>query len=127
MRQLTIIIPCLLWGFALLGQAKTKENIKYRTLFDIKSSYCAIKTNGVVGQSNRRLAYQGNGFGTSSTSTMLLMENGQNEISIEFGGLNWFNEEIKEEKTRAEFNAKASCKAELFRIEDDSRERLSTI
>src|SRR5699024_7488133 len=91
------------------------------------NSYCAIKTNGVIGQDNRRLAYAGHGFGTSSTSSMLLMENGQNEISIEFGGLNWFDEEIKEEKLRAEFNPKASCKAELYRFQGDNQQVLGTI
>ena len=62
MRQLTIIMLFLLCSFALLGQAKTKENIKYRTLFDIKNSYCAIKTNGVIGQDNREWAYEGHGY-----------------------------------------------------------------
>src|SRR5699024_11842948 len=77
------------------SQAKAAAAIKYRTLFDIKNSYCAIKTNGVIGQDNRRLAYRGHGFGTASTAAMLMMENGQNEISIEFGGLNWFDEDRK--------------------------------
>src|SRR5699024_9958713 len=100
---------------------------KYRTLFDIKNSYCAIKTNGVIGQDNRRLAYAGHGYGTASTAAMLLMENGQNEISIEFGGLNWFKEEITEEKLRTTFEAGASCKAELYRFEGDNQQKLSSI
>src|SRR5699024_7733875 len=80
-----------------------------------------------IGQDNREWAYEGRGFGTASTAAMLMMENGQNEISIEFGSLNWFDEEIKEEKLRTEFNHKASCKAELYRFEGDNQQVLGTI
>src|SRR5699024_5245307 len=37
------------------------------------------------------------------------------------------DEEIKEEKLRAEFNPKASCKAELYRFEGDNQQVLGTI
>src|SRR5699024_6253062 len=127
MRKLKIIISLLLLCFILISQAKAAAPIKYRTLFDIKNSYCAIKTKGVIGQDNREWAYEGRGFGTASTAAMLMMENGQNEISIEFGSLNWFDEEIKEEKLRTEFNPKASCKAELYRFEGDNQQVLGTI
>ncbi|WBM68871.1 hypothetical protein OH773_11695 [Buttiauxella sp. WJP83] len=56
-----------------------------RSRFNIQDAYCAIKTNGVTGFSNQRSAWIENGGSTgaiSSTNAMMLMENGENEISL---------------------------------------------
>lgn len=52
------------------------EPLRVRSVFDINSVFCAIKTNGVLGMDNRDSAFEVWGFGTASTNALLLLENG---------------------------------------------------
>ncbi|MFN3070412.1 hypothetical protein ACKWMY_20175 [Serratia sp. J2] len=98
-----------------------------RSLFDIQYAFCAIKTNQVVGMDNRNSAREGRGFGTSSTAAMMLMENGENEISLEIGALGWFNKKELPEPERAQFYPQAGCKLELTKMRGSNSEVLSAI
>lgn len=69
------------------GLYSSDNHQKIRSRFNIQESYCAIKTNGVLGFSNRKDVLRENGDSTgttsSSTNAMMLMENGENEISLD--------------------------------------------
>lgn len=46
------------------GFCSNDNQQKIRSKFNIEESYCAIKTNGVLGFSNRRSAWRANGDST---------------------------------------------------------------
>ncbi|MFV8903940.1 hypothetical protein ABQ333_01595 [Serratia fonticola] len=98
-----------------------------RSLFDIQYAFCAIKTNQIVGIENRNSARGGRGFGTASTAAMMLMENGENEISLEFGALGWFDKKVTSVSERAHFHPQAGCKLELTAMRGSNNEILSAI
>lgn len=100
---------------------------KIRSLFNIKNSFCLIKTNGVKGLDNRNSAYAGRGGGISSTNALLLLENGENEVSLEIGALGWFSKENITESQRGEFNSLASCKLDLVLFDDGKQKKLASI
>lgn len=75
-----------------LAAFSSNEPQKIRSLFNIQQAYCAIKTNDVTGFDNRKSAWKGRGGGISSTNTLMLVENGENEISLEIGALGWFSD-----------------------------------
>lgn len=89
------------------------EPLRIRSVFDINSAFCAIKTNGVLGMDNRDSAVAGRGFGTSSTNALLFLENGENEITVEVGALGWFSQEIVGDNERTAFKPDAGCKVAL--------------
>ncbi|AYM91225.1 MULTISPECIES: hypothetical protein [Serratia] len=121
-------LALLLSGVMMTLTANAEEPRLYiRSLFDIEYAFCAIKTNGVLGMDNRNSAREGRGFGTSSTAAMLFLENGENEISLEFGALGWFNEKAMSESERELFNSQAGCKLELTAMRGNKSEVLSAI
>lgn len=87
------------------------EQKMVRSVFDISYAFCAIKTNGVQGAENRSSALAGRGYGTSSTNSMLALENGINKISIEFGSLDWFSD--NGDQPKGIFKADSSCSLSL--------------
>lgn len=103
---------------------------KIRSRFNIQESYCAIRTNGVLGFSNRDDAWAENGDPTgaiSSTNAMMLMENGENEISLEIGALGWFSDKPASTEERARFLPKAGCSLNLVRFTKQNETILSSI
>ncbi|WP_104925283.1 hypothetical protein [Rahnella sikkimica] len=105
------------------------ENVplKIRTLFNIKDSFCSIKTNGVTGMDNRESAFDGYGRGISSTNSLLFMENGENEISLEIGSTAWFSDKKIDDSTRAIFSNSASCQIDLIRWDNKNKTTLGSI
>ncbi|PQQ39910.1 hypothetical protein C6H65_18280 [Photorhabdus luminescens] len=115
-------------GVVVMQGANANEPRLYiRSLFDIQYAFCDIKTNGVTGMDNRDSAREGRGFGTSSTAAMLLMANGENEISLEFGALGWFSSDNLSDETRNRFNPEAKCSLELTAMRGKKSEVLTAI
>ncbi|TQI79677.1 hypothetical protein FHU10_0224 [Serratia fonticola] len=117
---------CLFGGIMSTANAQT-DKIIYRSVFDIKNAFCSIKTNGVVGQDNRSDAGIGRGFGTGSTSAMLFMENGENEISVEIASTNWFDEKLTNEHDKNRFDKDAYCNLNLIKYKKNKSENISNI
>ncbi len=119
----------LLWlGVIAMSDANASEPRLYiRSLFDIQYAFCDIKTNGVTGMDNRDSAREGRGFGTGSTASMLFMANGENEISLEFGALDWFSPSEMSDKTRNHFGPEAKCTLELMAMRGKKSEVLTAI
>ena len=104
-----------------------EKPLKIRSLFNIKSAFCNIKTNGVTGMDNRKSAYSGSGGGISSTNSLLFLENGTNEISIEIGSLDWFSEDQNNKGDFGNFDPNASCKLELVRFKENKNISIASI
>lgn len=122
----TVLAGVLIVGFIMSSNTYASENkLKIRTLFDINKSFCAIRTNGVLGMDNRYSALEGVGIGTSSTNAMLLLENGMNDITLEFGSLGWFSDDKKGQKEREEFSSDSYCKVALTAFSGENRKTLS--
>lgn len=98
-----------------MSSANATERI--RSAFDISYSYCAILTNGVQGMDNRRSAAAGRGFGTASTNSMMLLENGQNDITVQIGALGWFDKHSSDGDDYKKFHPEAYCKLDLTLFE----------
>jgi hypothetical protein len=126
MKSLRIALLCFAMGIAQSSIAE-EPRLYIRSLFNFEYAFCAIKTNGVLGIDNRNSAREGRGFGTSSTAAMMLMENGENEISLEIGALGWFNKEELPEPERTQFYPQAGCKLELTKMRGSNSEVLSAI
>ncbi|EJM1487996.1 hypothetical protein [Escherichia coli] len=112
------------------GFCSNDNQQKIRSKFNIEESYCAIKTNGVLGFSNRRSAWRANGDSTgaiSSTNAMMLMANGENEISLEIGALGWFSDKPASMEKRGRFFPKAGCSLDLVRFIKQEETLLSSI
>lgn len=128
MKLLTFISVTLLMGGTMTLPAHASETtLKIRSLFNIKQAYCSIKTNGVKGLDNRKSAYHGRGGGISSTNSLLFLENGENEISLEIGALGWFSDQNLDDSERGKFDALSSCKLELVRFEGQKKIILTTL
>jgi len=118
-------------GFILLGyfmsanSYASEDKIKIRSLFDIKKSFCAIKTNGVLGMDNRDSALEGEGLGTSSTNALLVLENGINDITLEIGALGWFSGEKKKQEERERFDPDSYCKLVLTLFSGEDRKTIT--
>lgn len=114
MKPLFLASLILMCGVGMSVMANAKEEvIKIRSLFNIKHSFCAIKTNEVLGMDNRNSAYEGRGGGISSTNALLFLENGENEISLEIGSLQWFSREDMDDSSRERFTPGSGCKLDL--------------
>ncbi|HHQ4308439.1 TPA: hypothetical protein ACSP7Y_004488, partial [Serratia fonticola] len=113
MKVKSALIFLLLGGVMSVANAQVDKAI-YRSVFDMKYAFCSIKTNGIVGQDNRNSAGNGRGFGTGSTSSILLMENGENDIAIEISSVNWFNPKIKDDDKNS-FRKDAYCNLDLIK------------
>lgn len=113
------------------GLYSSDNHQKIRSRFNIQESYCAIKTNGVLGFSNRKDVLRENGDSTgttsSSTNAMMLMENGENEISLEIGALRWFSDKPASTEERGHFSQKAGCSLDLVRFVKQEETILSSI
>ncbi|NHB93730.1 hypothetical protein [Photorhabdus cinerea] len=127
--KLSLLFSLLLSASAIfMFSANADEPRLYiRSVFDIQYVFCDLKTNGVTGFSNRNSAQAGRGFGTGSTGSMLLMANGENEISLEFGALSWFSQDKLSDKARNHFNPEAKCKLELTAMRGKNNQILTTI
>ncbi|MFJ5359579.1 hypothetical protein ACIPUG_01280 [Pectobacterium sp. CHL-2024] len=113
-------------GLIMMSTANaTEEPLRIRSVFDINSAFCAIKTNGVLGMDNRDSAVAGRGFGTSSTNALLFLENGENEITVEIGALGWFSKEAIDNETRKVFKPDARCKVALTAFKGEQSKVLS--
>ncbi|RAW91955.1 hypothetical protein CKY04_23245 [Photorhabdus sp. S8-52] len=124
---LGVIIMSGLGAVVMQGANANEPRLYIRSLFDIQYAFCDIKTNGVTGFSNRNSALEGRGFGSSSTASMLLMANGENEISLEFGALGWFSSDALSDKDRNHFNSEAKCTLELTAMRGKKSEVLTAI
>lgn len=105
----------------------SSDKSSIRSLFDINQSFCAIKTNGVLGMDNRDSAVFGEGYGTSSTNSMLMLENGVNDITLEIGAMGWFSKEQLASKEKNSFSKDSSCKLELVLFKDNERSTLTSL
>ncbi|WP_226887678.1 hypothetical protein [Pectobacterium aquaticum] len=113
-------------GFIMISTANAaNEPLRIRSVFDINSAFCAIKTNGVIGMDNRHSAVAGRGFGTSSTNALLFLENGENEITVEIGALGWFSPETIGDEARRAFKPDARCKVALTAFKGEQSKILS--
>ncbi|MEQ9862373.1 hypothetical protein OI450_17450 [Pectobacterium cacticida] len=106
---------CLLLAGALMMSTANaaEEPLRIRNVFDINSAFCAIKTNGVLGMDNRDSAVAGRGFGTASTNALMVLENGENEITVEIGALDWFLPGNDSDNAHKAFAPDARCKVAL--------------
>ncbi|ATV42499.1 hypothetical protein ACIPSR_02895 [Pectobacterium sp. CHL-2024] len=118
----------LLSGVMMMSTANAAEEpLRIRSVFDINSAFCAIKTNGVIGLDNRRSAVTGRGFGTSSTNALMVLENGENEITVEIGALGWFSKEAISDDARKAFKPDARCKVALTAFKGEQSKVLSQL
>ncbi|WMT14570.1 hypothetical protein [Serratia fonticola] len=125
MKVKSALIFLLLGGVMSVANAQVDKAI-YRSVFDMKYAFCSIKTNGIVGQDNRNSAGNGRGFGTGSTSSILLMENGENDIAIEISSVNWFNPKIKGDDKNS-FRKDAYCNLDLIKYNKQGSQTISNI
>ncbi|MCW2485473.1 hypothetical protein J5069_06130 [Candidatus Symbiopectobacterium sp. NZEC127] len=118
----------ILLGVMMMSTANAaNEPLRVRSVFDINSAFCAIKTNGVLGMDNRDSAVVGRGFGTSSTNALLTLENGENEITAEIGALGWFSKENISDEARKMFKPDAGCKVALTAFKGGQSKVLSQL
>ncbi|MBN3230012.1 hypothetical protein H5A42_14055 [Pectobacterium brasiliense] len=118
----------ILSGVMMMSTANAaNEPLRIRSVFDINSAFCAIKTNGVLGMDNRDSAVAGRGFGTSSTNALLFLENGENEITAEIGALGWFSKETISDEARGVFKPDARCKVALTAFKGEQSKVLSQL
>lgn len=103
------------------------SDIKVRSIFDMKKLYCAVKTNDVLGMENRYSALDGDGLLTSSNNSMLVLENGVNEITLEVGALDWFSNKSLKEKETNQYSTDAYCKVELTAFSADEQKVITQI
>ncbi|TQI79675.1 hypothetical protein FHU10_0226 [Serratia fonticola] len=125
MNKKLIFIFCLLGTISSAANAQA-DKIIYRSVFDMKYAFCSIKTNGVIGQDNRNSAGNGRGFGTGSTSAILLMENGENDIAVEMASVNWFDPEVKDDDKNS-FRKDAYCNLDLIKYNKQGSQTISNI
>ncbi|GLY63156.1 hypothetical protein Pcaca05_40130 [Pectobacterium carotovorum subsp. carotovorum] len=115
-------------GLIMMSTANAAEEpLRIRSVFDINSAFCAIKTNGVIGLDNRRSAVAGRGFGTSSTNALMVLENGENELTVEIGALGWFSKEAIGDEERKAFKPDAKCKVALTAFKGEQSRVLSQL
>ncbi|RRO08984.1 hypothetical protein [Pectobacterium aquaticum] len=118
----------ILLGVMMMSTANAAdEPLRIRSVFDINSAFCAIKTNGVLGMDNRDSAVAGRGFGTSSTNALLALENGENELTVEIGALGWFSKENIDNEARKVFKPDAGCKVALTAFKGEQSKVLSQL
>ncbi|MEQ9947650.1 hypothetical protein [Pectobacterium aroidearum] len=118
----------LLSGVMMMSTANAAEEaLRIRSVFDINSAFCAIKTNGVLGMDNRHSAVAGRGFGTSSTNALMALENGENELTVEIGALGWFSKEAIGDEERKAFKPDAKCKVALTAFKGEQSRVLSQL
>ncbi|MBN3053907.1 hypothetical protein [Pectobacterium brasiliense] len=117
-----------LLGVMMMSTANAaNEPLRIRSVFDINSAFCAIKTNGVLGMDNRHSAVAGRGFGTSSTNALMALENGENELTVEIGALGWFSKEAIGDEERKAFKPDAKCKVALTAFKGEQSRVLSQL
>ncbi|GLY63157.1 hypothetical protein Pcaca05_40140 [Pectobacterium carotovorum subsp. carotovorum] len=115
-------------GLIMMSTANAAEEpLRIRSVFDINSAFCAIKTNGVLGMDNRHSAVAGRGFGTSSTNALMALENGENELTVEIGALGWFSKEAIGDEERKAFKPDAKCKVALTAFKGEQSKVLSQL
>ncbi|POD90539.1 hypothetical protein BV924_22820 [Pectobacterium odoriferum] len=118
----------ILSGVMMMSTANAaNEPLRIRSVFDINSAFCAIKTNGIIGLDNRHSAVAGRGFGTSSTNSLLMLQNGENEITVEIGALGWFSQETINDNERMAFKPDAGCKVTLTAFKGEQSKVLSQL
>lgn len=128
LRKASATKGILLLGAMIMSTAYAAESeTRIRSVFDINDAFCIIKTNDVPGMDNRESALAGRGLGTSSTNAMLVLENGENDITVEVGALGWFSESDLSEKEREKFSSDSSCKLALTLFEGEKKEVLSQL
>ncbi|WP_229905847.1 hypothetical protein [Rahnella laticis] len=128
MKIIKFTLPFLVTFFITTGVVHANAAlIKIRTLFNIKDSFCSIRTNGVTGLDNRESTFDGYRGAISSTNSLLFMENGENEISLEIGSSTWFSEKHIDDSVRAVFPNSASCKIDLIRWDNNKQSSLASI
>ncbi|MEL7631860.1 hypothetical protein AAGW04_23120 [Pectobacterium aroidearum] len=76
---------------------------------------------------NRRSAVAGRGFGTSSTNALMVLENGENELTVEIGALGWFSKEAIGDEERKAFKPDARCKVALTAFKGEQSRVLSQL
>ncbi|QIZ48763.1 hypothetical protein [Dickeya zeae] len=118
-----ILSMVVVWSTASAAEAP----LKIRSVFDINSAFCAIKTNGVLGLDNRDSAASGRGFGSASTNALMVLENGENDITLEIGALGWFSGEKLSADVRKAFNPDAGCNLALTAFKGEQTKVLSRI
>lgn len=103
------------------------ERIKIRSLFDINDAFCAIKTNEVLGMDNRDWVVDGDGYGAASTNAMLMLENGENEITLKIGAMGWFSKKKLSLQQTKSFSKESSCKIDLVLFKGKQQSTLASL
>lgn len=103
------------------------SDIKIRSIFDIKKLFCAVKANDVLSMDNRFSSLEGNGLLTSSSNSMLVLENGINEITLEVGALDWFSNKSLKEKQKSMYSTDAYCNVALTLFSGDKQQVITKI
>ncbi|WNN50343.1 hypothetical protein RIN58_09715 [Siccibacter colletis] len=121
------VVKSLLLSVLFVSTATFAANgkMRIRSVFDINKSFCAIKTNGVLGMDNRDSALEGEGLGTSSTNALLVLENGINDITLEIGALGWFSGEKKNKEELERFDPDSYCKLALTLFSGEDRKTIT--
>lgn len=118
LKKIKFITLWILLGVSFMSYSDNSDFI-IRTSVDMKYAFCDVKTNGVSGTNNRSsVLFGGIGFGSTSTNSMLLMENGDNTLTIELAALNWFAEENLTPEARQQFHPNARCEIVVNRFDD---------
>lgn len=110
------LILFILFGVSSMSYSNNNDFI-IRTSVDMKYAFCDIKTNDVSGVNNRsEVLDNGLGFGTTSTNSMVVMQNGQNTLTIEMASPQWFSAEKQSKDTLNQFNPNAKCEITVNQI-----------
>lgn len=116
LSSLLCMTTILMLGNNPMSYADDKDFL-IRTSVDMKYAFCDIKTNGVSGTNNRSgLVSGGLGFGTTSTNSMMAMQNGQNTLTIEMASPNWFSTDEMPTDKLNQFNPNAKCEITVNKI-----------
>lgn len=109
----SIILLFILFVQLLTDCFAMKNKIAIRSVFNSNDIFCAVKTNDVPGVDNRYSALEGSGMLTSSSNSLLVLENGFNDFTLEVGALSWFTDASKDRKLKISFIPGAYCNVAL--------------
>lgn len=94
---------------------------KIRSIFNVNELFCALRVNSVSSVDNRYSAINGYNLFSSSSNSWLVLENGENEITLEVGALGWFSNKNSHEKETNQYSTNAYCKVELTAFSADEQ------
>ena len=106
----SFFIPALIMSQGVLAN---NTQPKIRSIFNVNELFCALRVNSVSSVDNRYSAINGYNLFSSSSNSWLVLENGENEITLEVGALDWFSNKNSKDKETNQYSTDAYCKVEL--------------